>query len=276
MIIIPRRHYTQPQGRRILAQDKLVEMGFCGGFMFQPEYPAAELLGGELTPSAGGFLEVVGLTPEPDLTGVVGRYWKADSVSRVLSARTGAPSSRAFTMLFRIRLNLAPAISGVVARCSNSLKADGTTIPLWRNGGLFDLRIAGTDYQASGAWNLEQWYEIAVTSGAAGATVIANRQEVLSGAPPASQALPDYIGFGDPAGGGGTSGWFDVDYALICNRALDRREAQEFFDAPYRIFRADPIRIYSLPSGAISLSINSITASNITQTGARITLGLTR
>ncbi len=40
------------------------------------------------------------------------------------------------------------------------------------------------------------------------------------------------------------------------------------------LFRADPIRIYSLPTGAIS--INSILASNITQTGARITLGLTR
>ena len=43
---------------------------------------------------------------------------------------------------------------------------------------------------------------------------------------------------------------------------------------PWQLFRADPIRIYSLPTGAIS--INSITASNITQTGARITLGLTR
>ena len=43
---------------------------------------------------------------------------------------------------------------------------------------------------------------------------------------------------------------------------------------PWQLFRADPARIYSLPTGAIS--INSITASNITQTGARITLGLTR
>ena len=43
---------------------------------------------------------------------------------------------------------------------------------------------------------------------------------------------------------------------------------------PWQIFRADPIRIYSLPTGAIS--INSIAASNITQTGATITLGLTR
>lgn len=45
---------------------------------------------------------------------------------------------------------------------------------------------------------------------------------------------------------------------------------------PWQLFRADPIRIYSLPSGPISLAINSITASNITSSGARITLGLVR
>ena len=42
-------------------------------------------------------------------------------------------------------------------------------------------------------------------------------------------------------------------------------------DNPWSVFRADPIRIYSLPSGAISWS--SLTASNITQTGATLTLG---
>ena len=50
--------------------------------------------------------------------------------------------------------------------------------------------------------------------------------------------------------------------------------ADELVDNPWQLFRADPIRIYSLPSGAIS--INSLLASNITQTGARITLELSR
>ena len=57
---------------------------------------------------------------------------------------------------------------------------------------------------------------------------------------------------------------------------LPKTEALDLAANPWQLFRADPIRIYSLPTGAISLSINSITASNITQTGARITLGLTR
>ena len=50
--------------------------------------------------------------------------------------------------------------------------------------------------------------------------------------------------------------------------------ADELVDNPWQLFRADPVRIYSFPTGAIT--INSITASNITQMGARITLGLTR
>ena len=67
----------------------------------------------------------------------------------------------------------------------------------------------------------------------------------------------------------GSIGLFAVGSA-----ALSAAQALDLAANPWQLFRADPIRIYSLPSGAIS--INSITASNITQTGARITLGLTR
>lgn len=65
-------------------------------------------------------------------------------------------------------------------------------------------------------------------------------------------------------------------FALVAvwDRALSDAEVAEISANPWQLFRADPIRIYSLPSGAITL--NSLTASNITQTGATITLGLTR
>lgn len=62
--------------------------------------------------------------------------------------------------------------------------------------------------------------------------------------------------------------------SAVCGVALPDAAMFDLLDNPWRIFRADPIRIYSLPSGA--LTINSITASNITSSGARITLGLTR
>ena len=60
----------------------------------------------------------------------------------------------------------------------------------------------------------------------------------------------------------------------VWKRALSAAEIAEAYRDPWQIFRADPIRIYSFPSGPIT--INSITASNITSSGARITLGLTR
>ena len=53
-----------------------------------------------------------------------------------------------------------------------------------------------------------------------------------------------------------------------------REEAGELSENPWQLFRADPLRIYSLPSGAITL--NSLTMSNITQNTARATLSLTR
>lgn len=69
----------------------------------------------------------------------------------------------------------------------------------------------------------------------------------------------------------GIAEWFGV-WAQPLGPELNAELARN----PYQIVRASPARIYSLPSGAISLSINSITASSITQTGARITLGVTR
>lgn len=62
--------------------------------------------------------------------------------------------------------------------------------------------------------------------------------------------------------------------AGVIDGAMDADAAEDFSANPWQLFRAEPTRIYSLPTGAIS--INSILASNITQTGARITLGLTR
>ncbi len=66
-----------------------------------------------------------------------------------------------------------------------------------------------------------------------------------------------------------------IAFCAALNFDLSGAQAREISYAPWQLFRADPIRIYSLPSGPISLTINSITASNIPSSGARITLGLT-
>lgn len=52
--------------------------------------------------------------------------------------------------------------------------------------------------------------------------------------------------------------------------------ARALTDEPYAIYKPRTLRRHFLPSAPTAPTINSITASNITQTGARITLGLTR
>lgn len=61
--------------------------------------------------------------------------------------------------------------------------------------------------------------------------------------------------------------------AGVIDGAMSPEAAKDFSANPWQLFRADPIRIYSLPSGPISLSWSSLTASNITASGARLTLG---
>jgi len=65
-------------------------------------------------------------------------------------------------------------------------------------------------------------------------------------------------------------------FALVVawDRALSDAEVAAISANPWQLFRADPVRIYSLPSGAITL--NSLTMSAITQTTARATLSVTR
>ena len=65
-------------------------------------------------------------------------------------------------------------------------------------------------------------------------------------------------------------------FALIDRSKISagRDELRELTLNPWEIFRADPVRFYSLPSGAITLT--SLTMSNPTSSGARATLGITR
>ncbi|MDX9716275.1 MAG: hypothetical protein RBT67_02775 [Thauera sp.] len=61
--------------------------------------------------------------------------------------------------------------------------------------------------------------------------------------------------------------------ALVHKYAISREEYRELYINPWQLFRADPIRIYSLPSGPITLGTPII--SNITASGFRVSVGLT-
>ncbi len=94
------------------------------------------------------------------------------------------------------------------------------------------------------------------------------------GAQAARVAHADTLHLGNNASSFPWNGYIESVFIWIRPVPTDERAALR--ENPWQLFRADPVRIYSLPTGAISLTINSITASNITQTGARVTLGLTR
>ncbi len=68
--------------------------------------------------------------------------------------------------------------------------------------------------------------------------------------------------------------WRGISEMVALLRGANHSVSAELSINPYQIFRADPIRFYSLPSGAITL--NSLTASNITSSGARFTVSVTR
>ena len=77
----------------------------------------------------------------------------------------------------------------------------------------------------------------------------------------------------------GYSGYLDVDaphhLTLAWNRALSKAERISIGHDPSQVLRSrdDDSILYSLPSGPISVSWSSLTASNITQTSATLTLG---
>jgi hypothetical protein len=66
-----------------------------------------------------------------------------------------------------------------------------------------------------------------------------------------------------------------VALALFVDGVVSDDEYAELYASPWQIFKADPIRFYSLASGGIP-TLTALTASNITQTGVRATLTLTR
>ena len=92
---------------------------------------------------------------------------------------------------------------------------------------------------------------------------------------------------------GGASGWYNtgkpsqnitqIGYAgaspvrrvamISTSMMYDPITARALSENPWQLFKSEPTRIYSFPSGPISISWSSLTASNIAQTGARLTLG---
>lgn len=64
-------------------------------------------------------------------------------------------------------------------------------------------------------------------------------------------------------------------FVALYSRPMSDGELDEIDAHPWQLFRPDPIRIYSLPSGPIVPSLSGLTTSHITSSGARHSLTLT-
>ena len=263
-IIIPRRHYTQPQGRVTVA----------------PEWGGASLL----VPHDGGLWDAVSgeaLSPVGSVTALPCEQGLCVTGNGYFDVPTSAYSLEVpFSVFFLYRTRAYTGTRPVIV-----------TNPAYA--GSDRLMVRGPDY------NDYRRLEFSNLSNYSGGIVLTqnpsfakNQWVPVMWAQPVKEAgaayLPD-IEVSTPAATAnpyrppaptmlvspGIDGHDLAVFALL-PRVCGKDEYLELARNPWQLFRADPDRIYSLPSGAISLSINSITASGVTQTGARITLGLTR
>lgn len=262
VIHIPRRNFVQPQGRVAIAPEWMQRSPVA---LWAPCAPGADAVSGGVHPYAGSTVQ----------TSEIGLSYQ--HTARVLPGT-------AFPRLDG-RLPLT-----ILAYCNpNTTRA---AIYTQRNGSgnnELGLRVNESsannvsfwNFPAAGAWNhgigtLDgRWQLIGATFSGEEDRIYADGELLMtlaatSGASPAPVAiggLPDSTAIPYTRG---------LGLLATFQSALTADEIAELSRNPWQLFHADPIRIYSFPTGPISLTINSITASNITSSGARITLGLTR
>ena len=270
-IIIPRKHLRQPQGRVELAPEwaGTIKRVYVAG---QSHDPASDFLyntaphilspgpvgfeldfveqNGVALSSSGGFSTLVdvdkpiftvclSIRTAPNIRWAFGDY-----------NTTGSAESVSFGSRF---VNATDAL--LTARAAGGTNLVNTTLTGVANLGINSHVFGHTPGSRGYIANGNGVYKSAVS--AAGSRGEGTTARFGSGGDYAGQRFIDSIAL------------FAVGSA-----ALPAAQALDLAANPWQLFRADPIRIYSFPTGAIS--ITSILASNITQTGARITLGLTR
>ena len=255
-IIIPRKHLAQPQGRVALAPEfDDATLAFsnapidCARSRPLPLTPLVGPNGVHLT--NGGVIATLGAANDwlpigPQVTVLLGGSVRSGTDSPVFT--TDSASTNAANVYLPY--------------------SDGNLY--WRWGG----EVAGSSSLSVGGLSFSEADMWALTAGPRGMEVWKNGTRVAYQSGSASRTADTTqlrLGY---FVGAATVANLSLSMLAVLPRQLDTNflASRRYFS----IFRADPIRIYSFPSGPISVTINSITASNITSSGARITLGLTR
>lgn len=295
VIIIPRKHLRMPQGR-VRVSDEWLDTGL--GAVILPRYGARNLVTG--ITGVGGWSQRAGqygvsarCTVASDAADVginaVGTRAFTWLAVAAFDAPAGswmgvASAKRAGVKLWAMMRNGPNAPYLELAPWTGSSHGSATVgLPAFQSGGVEQLSNAGAGLlgfalDASAGTGANQ---TVLRQYRAGEEAVTQTTLSASGTFDLSASGSFFRAGGNHDGNYGVPQyapwphdlWMTLYWPTV---ALPAELARDLRRAPYQVLAADPIRIYSFPSGPISVTINSITASNITSSGARITLGLTR
>ena len=263
VIIIPRRHYTQPQGRVTVANGWR-EKGLRGLLTSTPfNFADDKFVTGVSIPSIATPFGVA-LNPQKSAASYVEFPFELSTALSVfcLASRDGAVDTSGVGAVAAVASNrTATQPAYWEANLGNGFGAfSDKEKPRFSNNaeGIGAIYINGAVRAGTNPCDLS------MVQGVFYSVLFATSVGALSSGSGVTRAF-------NIAGQFGVSARIPV--FAIFDKNLLASDAVALHENPWQLFRADPIRIYSLPSGPISISWSSLTASNITQTGARLTLG---
>ena len=254
-IIIPRKHYTQPQGR-VQLTDEWVS-GYTRGWTHS----------GILTLSAAGEY----VTTQHGVALRNAASGAGHVISQTYDSDWDWRGTLSYTVLSMFRIHSTPAGGDHPIVGSTTLTNHWNQYIRYNGTSGFSIRDS--------ALNTSTDYEIAT-----GDTVICVSSRSSAGATRISYITLDQSAVSQFRGGSSTADFYLrtanpvrlSGYAAsatpldILMFGMSRREWDHdvLLQNPWQIFRADPIRIYSLPTGPIIPSISAVTMGNILQTSA--------
>ena len=255
-IIIPRRHLIQPQGRVELADEfSASTMAFCGTALDVARKRQIALTAARVGP--------------------LGQYSSNGGAGIALgNASEWLPTGAEVTVLFAGKLIANQDFPLLSTDSTASGQAVSIYLPYgldgkvyWRWGGEVEgassLSIGGLSFAEHDLW--------AFTAGPRGMEIWQNGLRVASNLGSSSITTDSPLRYGQFTSLGGVA---TVSSALLL--AVPRQLDMSFLSSRqyFSVFRADPIRFYSLPSGAITLT--GLIMGTFTSSGARATVGIAR
>ena len=229
---------------------QLQRFGVVGGFV--PSVAGSPQLVGGLT-----FNNVLVQAPfqsVPAPFGTATRVVDAGGSRFYEFSNTRELNPRNFTFLARVKLG--PTVTTALIMRLLPF-GSGNTIPLWRNGGQFDMRVNGTDYTGAGTWSLDRWYDVEIVGTQGSCILYVDGLPVISGgAASATGSIGKSFFFMDFEPTGAQT---EYGYVLFCDRALQDAERRSLRARPWQLFSPAPVWVPVSAGGGATYTLSAAT-----------------